>query len=523
MSAALVAALALLPACGGPRDPAVVLPGSIAPVTASNSPVRRLQTDLTRLFGDPAAGLTLWAVAIQSMDRGDALFRLNDTIPVMPASTLKIATLATAAERLGWDYRYETQLVTHAPIESGVLKGDLIVRGSGDPTISSRFWPSRSAFDEWAHMLRAGGITKIEGRIIGDDNAFEDEGLGAGWSWDDLVFGYAAPGSALQRHENVADFTIRPGLTPGEPALIELQPPHSGISVTNQVVTAPTGTQIMLGYHRLPGQSVLTVTGLIPAGAQPVARTVAVDNPTDFFVRGFRDALVSGGIDVAGEAIDIDTLDLTPRRGSAASSGSAKRASAAPPIDAPQSHHEAALTTLIVHRSPPLSEIAGVMMKFSQNLYAETLLRSLGGNGTAGGGRRVLRSVLDSWDIDPEEATIVDGSGLSRYNYVTASALVRILHRMRRDERRAAPFMASLPVAGRDGTLASRFKGTRAEQNVRAKTGTMANVRALAGYVTTLDGELLGFAVIANNSPTSAGVDDLIDRAVERLANFTRR
>ncbi len=165
-------------------------------------------------------------------------------------------------------------------------------------------------------------------------------------------------------------------------------------------------------------------------------------------------------------------------------------------------------------------------MKLSQNLYAETLLKTVGagaGPGTTEAGRESVREVLTAWGIPHNAYIIADGSGLSRYNYVTAEALVTVLEKMHDLPRHAEAFEATLPIAGRDGTLDSRMKGTLAEGNVRAKTGFLANVRALSGYVSTRDDELLAFSIIANNFDVRPQViDDLIDRAVERLANFSR-
>jgi D-alanyl-D-alanine carboxypeptidase/D-alanyl-D-alanine-endopeptidase (penicillin-binding protein 4) len=181
---------------------------------------------------------------------------------------------------------------------------------------------------------------------------------------------------------------------------------------------------------------------------------------------------------------------------------------------------------LLEHLSPPLSDIARVLMKVSQNQYAETLLRTLGlaEGGSAQAGRTVVRDVLTAWGVAPEAYVLVDGSGLSRYNYVCADMLVRVLTRIYRDPRHREAFQATLPVGGQDGgTIARRFKGTRAEGNVKAKTGSISNVRALSGYVTTLAGEPLVFSIIANNfTQPQETIDAATDLAVERLANLGR-
>jgi D-alanyl-D-alanine carboxypeptidase/D-alanyl-D-alanine-endopeptidase (penicillin-binding protein 4) len=166
-------------------------------------------------------------------------------------------------------------------------------------------------------------------------------------------------------------------------------------------------------------------------------------------------------------------------------------------------------------------------MKVSQNLYAEALLKTLGrehGVGTAENGRRVVRDVLEGWGVTPDQHRQYDGSGLSRYNYVTPGGIVAILRHMALDERLRDGWMAALPVAGGDGTLANRMRRPRVAGNVRAKTGSIANVRSLSGYVTTRDGELIAFSIIGNHFLVpSATIDYATEIAVEYLANFTRQ
>ena len=472
-----------------------------------------LHADLARIFAAPEVDHALWAVTIQSMETGEVFYGLNPRKLVMPASAMKIIATAVAAEQLGWDYRYETRLLASGPVEHNRLRGDLIVRGSGDPTINARNGDHAGVFEAWADQLRAAGINAIDGRIIGDDDAFDDEGLVEGWAWEDLASGFATPGGALQHHENVVELVLHAGSVPGAPVSIEIQPAGSGLVLVNRVLTSPMDGDVTLGRRRLPGQRTLELTGWVPVGTEAFTLTASVDNPTEFFVRALRATLVSKGIEVNGAAVDIDTI-AAPLR----------------PDEDDQSASQVPDSTdhvLVSHVSPPLSEMAMVLMKMSQNLYAETLLKTVGAGsapGTTEAGREAVRAVLTSWGIAPHEYIIADGSGLSRYNYVTAEVLVKILRRMHSDDRHAAAFEATLPIAGRDGTLINRMKGTLAEGNVRAKTGSMSNVRALAGYVTTRDDELLAFSIIANNFHVPQGmIDDLMDRAVERLATFARR
>jgi D-alanyl-D-alanine carboxypeptidase/D-alanyl-D-alanine-endopeptidase (penicillin-binding protein 4) len=470
------------------------------PAVAPASAVQLLQRDLDRTFNAPAFDRTLWAVVVQSA-AGDPIYRLNPSKLVMPASNMKIVTLAAAAERLGWDFTFETKLYATGPIAGGVLQGDLVVVGSGDPTINGRGGSPRRVFLDWAAQLKAAGITAIAGRIVGDDRAFDPDGLGRGWAWDDLAAGYAAKVSALQYNEDLVTVVIRPGASVGAPASIELSPGGSGLTVNNAVTTSAAGGSGSVDVRRLAGSGRLRVTGSVPLGSNETSLTASVDVPAQFFLQELHDTLVGAGIEIASAPVLWNQT--------------------ATPIAVDPAH------PVFAHRSPPLSEFATVLMKASQNLYAETLLRTLGGQAgseSTQAGQEVIRDVLTSWGIPRDAYILADGSGLSRYNYVTADTIARILSRMAADPRDAANFEATLPIAGKDGTLAHRMNGPPAENNVKAKTGSMSNVRALSGYVTTRDGEQLVFSIIANNFNVPAEmIDAAVDAVMARLAEFSRK
>ena len=180
-------------------------------VLATGRAVRSLQRDLAAIFDAEPFARTTWAVLVQSLDRRDVLYARDAGRLVMPASNMKIVTLATAAETLGWDYRFETRFLAAGPVAGGVLAGDLVVVGGGDPSINSRGGAATQVFDQWARRLREAGINRIAGRVIGDGRAFPGEPLGQGWAWDYLGYGYAAPVSALQFNENLAELVITPG------------------------------------------------------------------------------------------------------------------------------------------------------------------------------------------------------------------------------------------------------------------------------------------------------------------------
>ena len=495
------------PAAPAPAGPALAPPRlSIPPATpcpASCTATGRLAQDLDALFGAPALRQAIWSIRIQSLDTGELIYALNPDTLVVPASNMKIVTLSTTAERLGWDHQFETRLETAAPLVGGTLRGDVFVVGSGDPSINTREGDRDAVFASWADTLRQAGITRIEGRLVGDDNAFDDVPFGGGWEWDDIAYGYGAPIGALQFNEDLVQLTVRPGDQVGAPAVASANPPENGLEIVSRVVTTAPGTEPDLEFSRLPGSTRLEVRGTVPLGRAEIAREVSVDNPTLFFVRSLRAALVARGIAVTGDASDIDDVlptgapaDATPRR------------------------------VLARHLSPPLSVTGRTLMKVSQNLYAETFLRALSavpGPASVAASRKIEEEVLTSWGIAPGNYALADGSGLSRHNLVTASTIVRILQVMAQTPRHAQAFEGTLPIAGVDGTIAGRMKATRAGNNVKAKTGTLTSVRALSGYLSTLDGERVVFSIIANHFtvPTRV-VDTAVDAALERLANLSK-
>ncbi len=482
---ALLAAV-LAAGCGTHQQPTTQTAAGADPVTA-------LHHDVSAILDVPAFAHGRWSALVRSLKTGGTLYARDAESLAMPASNMKVLTTSVAAERLGWDFRFETRLVALGPIHDGVLDGDLLVIGSGDPTLDTR------TLESWAIRLRAGGLTRVRGRIIADDDALEEPGWGFGWSWDDLVDGYAAPIGALQLAENTAELVLSPGLAPGQPVSAALAPADSGLLLENLAVTGTADGPASHAYRRRAGERVITITGTIPVSTAPLHETVALDDPTRYFATQLERVLEAGGVAVIGGVVDIDDLPRKPEaRGG---------------------------TVLLSHRSAPLRDVIRWCLKVSSNLYAETLLETLGRdvahNGTTAAGLRIVHDTLSGWKLPVEPLVMRDGSGLSRYNYVTAALLVAIHAHMAADATHAAPWTAALPVSGRDGTLASRMTGI--EGRVHAKTGSLSNVRALSGYVVSADGEPLVFAVIGNHFEVPpAEITGAIDRVVERLAAFRR-
>lgn len=455
-----------------------------------------LARELDEIFNAPIFARALVGVRIESLRTGEVIYERNSDKLVVPASNMKLLTMSVAAEKLGWDYKFETRLEAAGPISDGVLDGDLIVTGTGDPSIVAQDGGPAAVFSEWAEALRRAGIRRVTGRLIGDDNAFDDDGLGAGWAWDYLTDGYAAPSGALSFNENVVSLRITPGAAEGEAAQITLRPPGATFEIANEMKTAAAATQTAVDVVRMPGSARLTIRGRIAAGASPISRTTTIENPTTFFVGALKAALVERGVPVARGAWDIDDVTDVPP-------ASARR-------------------LIAMRASLPLSALAARFLKNSQNFYGEMFLKAIGRTtgrpGSADAGRQVVRDTLASWGIGRDAFVMNDGSGLSRYDYVTAGTIVTLLKHVWQDEKLRGPFLAALPVGGHDGTLESRMKTSALNRRVQAKTGTISNMRALSGFLETNSGEKIVFSIIANHytGPTSE-VDAAAERALERL------
>ena len=464
-----------------------------APAAHPPAPPTRasLQRDLDAVLAAPILARSHWSVLVKSLDRGDVIYAHNPGKLVLPASNMKVFTLAAAAERLGWDYRFETTLESDAPIVAGVLQGDLVVRGSGDPSIDEHDAVARKTFDEWAEQLKGAGIIAIAGDIVGDDRAFVDNELGRAWEWDDLVYGFAAPVSALVYNEAVVRIAARPGAKAGDPAIIEVSPPAGhGLTIVNHAVTGAAGEPDTFDARRQHGSAVLELMGTVPLGIEePTGVNASVDDPSMFFVQSLRSALIARGIRVEGSAF-------------VAASTSTR--------------------VLARHRSAPLAELARRFLKISQNLYGELLVKTVGraaGEGSWARGQQAIGETFDAWGVPRDAYMLADGSGLSRMNFVSAEALVTVLGHIYADPRHRETFMQALPVGGQDGTLRNRLKASWTAGHVHTKTGSLTGGRALSGYLTTRSGETLAFAIVANNFNLPAWrIERVIDLLVEILA-----
>jgi len=486
---AAVLALVLQPLVGAAPQAQQTLSSTLAPR-------ERLAQDITALLESPGVSRGTWGISVHSLDKSETLFERNPRALMVPASVAKLAALAVTADVVGWDFAFETVVRVTGPVRGGVLRGDLIVAGSGDPSIGGR---AGDDFQPWIEAIKRAGITRIDGRIIGDDDAVDEPRPGAMWAWDDLGYTSGALFGALNYGENRLLITVAPGDGPGAPTKLSVPFGAEDRSLVNRSITGLPRSEAFLWPEQRPGEPGLTIAGSLPAGSASSRLFVSAGDPTRWFVGVLRRELQRAGIEVTGGSYDIDDLMPKPDSGAA-------------PV-------------IYVHRSRPLAELAQPMLKDSINLYAEAVLRmSTGrmGGRTNDDALAALKARLSAWGLQPDGLQVVDGSGLSRRDGIAADTLVAVLTRMY-DATLTSPWMTGLPIAGRDGSLRNRLRSGAAENNVRAKTGTMSNIRSLAGYVYTRDHEALAFVIMVNNfEGTGEQAQGVIDAIAERLAVFSR-
>jgi D-alanyl-D-alanine carboxypeptidase/D-alanyl-D-alanine-endopeptidase (penicillin-binding protein 4) len=486
------------PAAEGPRRPAA------AAATTT------LQADLERLIRSSGWRNDQWSVMVLSLDRKDTLFSHSPDLALAPASNVKLFTSAAALYYLGPQFRFNTFLLADGPVRDSVLHGDLLIYGTGDPTIASRFGLKDAVWQAFADTLIAVGIREIRGDIVGDASYFRGPGTGEGWQDSYIDASYAAPASALSFAENIATLQIKPGAEAGWRPEVKLLPGGDGIGIVNQATTVARG-RTTIRVFRSAYEAPLTVSGQIALRSGGVLRAVPVSDPARFAAAVLRETLQKRGITVTGGIRSVQRAEESAVTGRS--------------VFAPAFEQKEPVRVLAIHNSPPLIDILEVVNKKSHNLLAEQVLRVVGrvatGDGSVEGGVRAIEHMLEE-ESGPNglKLQLYDGSGLSALNRVSARTFVHLLAFMQSSAMWES-YWFTLPEAGaRDGLR--RMGRTAAERNLRAKTGTINHVSALSGYVRAANGERLAFSIMSNNVPSTWKAKRIEDAIGVRLAGFTR-
>lgn len=453
-----------------------------------------LKTDIDAILADPALAGAKAGVVVREAKSGKLLYTRSAETSVTPASNQKLATTAAAFAILGPKYTFRTSVMSRAARKGTTLRGDLVLKGTGDPTMQA------ADYDRLAAGLAKKGVRRVTGRLVADDTWFDSQRVAKGWDPTDFPYSYAAQISALTMSPD-KDFNagsvsvdVSPGAE-GQPVRVGTTPNVGYMKVDNKAVTGKAGSPSTLSVTRKTGTNVLTVTGSYPVGGSKYTGLYTVNEPELYAAAAFRKALKAHGVAVVGK---------TAR-------GAAPKGS----------------RTLAARNSMQLSKLATPYLKLSNNTIAEILVKAIGhkvrGKGTWAAGLPEVKRNLTRLGLNANHFTLTDGSGLSHSNKATAGQIVALLRATQRKPWFPTIFNA-LPIAGKPqpwvgGTLATRMVGTKAAGNVHAKTGTLTGASALSGWVNDPTGTRLTFSIVFNDyKATSTQVRGLQDKIAVRLA-----
>jgi len=451
------------------------------------------------IFAQP--GLRLKSEALQNAGysayvidavNGNILFK-TPQVSLVPASVMKIVTTAAALEILGADFAFHTQLGISGKVnpETGLLAGNLVLIGGCDPAFYSDYFPEhyRGTFEAWATALSNAGVKSIQGDFIIDLSQSSGSSIPGGWLWEDIGNYYGAGVSALTYSDNYYKIHFSSPSDSGKPVTITRTDPQiDSLNLTNKVVSSEVNRDLAFIYGA-PGSFSQLVEGSIPGGRSDFVVKATMPDPPRIAANEFIKILKYNKIEISGKIIFVSS-----------------------PMNE-------AFTLIADKSSPLLRDLIVPLNKESINLFAEHLLREIGR--ARKGSSSLDKSIEAIHEFWIEKGIFLngyyptDGSGLSRSNGICPRTLAEILRYMHLNANRDV-FFASLPVAGQSGTLQSAFKGSKLENNLRAKTGSMTRVRSMAGILTNQKGKKVIFAIITNNFD---GTQALVGHSIEDFLN----
>ena len=465
-----------------------------------------LARDIDQLIDNSDSAKARWGVFVMSLKDRRVLYSRDGDRLFTPASNMKIYTTAIALDLLGVDYRWRTSVYSSTqPTSDGVIDGDLILYGRGAPDLDSKKAESLPAL---AEQLRARGVRRIRGKIIGDESYFRGEVYGVGWQWNDLQWYYGAQPSALSIDENALEITLGPGKKSEDPASVVITPNDGRLQLTNNATTGERDAATTIGIERGLSNNDIVVWGEFPMAGHSYSAFLSVRDPALRTATIFRQLLNARGIQVDGDAETRNYRVTESKR-----------------FD-PQTAIELAYI-----ESAPLTNIVRTTNKESNNLYAELVLRTLGkekgtsvpdpnprknaARGDDEAGVAVIKKWLSDQNIDSSSIAIHDGSGLSRLDLITPETTARLLA-IATQARWRQSFYDSLPLAGHDGTLQGRLINVAGR--LVAKTGSLTYDHSLSGYATTPSGDFVAFSIICNDATGQTRPVRTIDAIASRIA-----
>jgi len=469
-------------------------------VNARADTLEAIQTKIAQYLKRPGVRAASWGIEILDPAKNEILLAVNADKTFTPASVMKVVTTSAALEKLGADFRFHTGVYTDGQLlPNGTLDGNLILVGRGDPNLTDPYGEliEKPALQELADNLRAAGVKKIQGNLIGDESYFDPASSENGWSAQQLKSVYGAPINALSANNNAISICARPSKLNNLVA-VSLEPQTSYFRVRNLARTGGLKSKRTISARLVSESKTIVVSGILPRG-QTFSRSLVVGKPSLAATLMFREELKRHGIAADGNVDVIHSGDLPPT---------------------PRNHW----TLLAEHISPPLIRALEIINKRSQNLHAEMLLRTLGaefkGAGTDAAGLQVVRDFLMEAGIETDKVQLNDGCGLSRENLITPRFQTSLLQFLSTRPYYDL-FLNTLAISGTDGTLKNRMGSEQVKGYIRAKTGTLHGVSALSGYMTTKSGRNLAFSIFANNVNVSmARVKKTIDEICTLFVNL---
>lgn len=467
-----------------------------SPLYTIRGAVAQFSTEIETLIENSLVSNAIWSVQVRDMS-GDLLENLNGDKLMRPASNFKLVSSGAFLEKLGPDFRFQTNLYGRGNQAGDIWNGDLIIKGDGDPTINGDFYNKDAfyVFEKWVQVLQDRGIQKIDGNLIGFDGLFDDIPYPKGWEWDDLSFYYAPEINALSFNSNVVDLEVTANGRVGSIPQISWFPFNTSyVEFVNEQVITPRGTSYNESYMRLQGTNVIFLRSTLPQGYYET-EPLTVTAPSFYFMDTFKRYLESRGIDVAGQLyIDSDFYGWS----------------------------NSGLDLLDTHESVSLYQMVKKMNMDSNNFYAEMLLKKMGAEeygvqGSTDLGLQIIKEFMYQNGFDTQHVTLRDASGMAPATLLRGGDLNKYLVQL--SAKKYFPyFFDSLPVSGKSGTLSHRFRNSPVSQKFYGKTGFVSGVRSLSGYLDAKSGSRLAVTLLTNNyAVRTTHVDVVHERILEFL------
>ncbi len=483
-------------------------PEKTSPPSASAS---ELAKRIDQLIDESGFTSARWGINVVSLSDGATLYSRNADKLFTPASNMKIYTTAVALDLLGADYRWRTSVYADKSADTnGTVQGDIVLYGRGAPDLVSQTKnDNQASLVKLADDLYARGIRRVQGNVVGDESYFRGNSLGDGWQWNDIQWYFGAEASALSINGNEIDVNVIPSSSANKPPTVTSSDGGAFVTFQNRMVVGEPSRRPTIGLNRGLSDNNVAVWGEIPPGTKGFAARLSVHNPALWAAQLFLDTLIKRGIAIDGKAMSRDSRLAPSQR-----------------FDPARAMEFASVT------SSPLSEIARITNKESNNLFAELILRTLGRERSAmlempepsgrergddESGAALVRLWLARTGVPVTGIAIHDGSGLSRLNLVTPESNTRLLTAILKTDS-GEVFKQSLPVSGKDGTLAGRLKSV--DERVIAKTGSLTYDNSLSGYATSPEGKVFAFSILCNDQTVRGSSIRLIDDITTLVASF---